>query len=125
MDERRVLVADDDPGTRELVRVSLAFGRFAVVEAGDGLEALAQARAQPFDLVLLDVMMPKSDGLSTCRALKTDPATANVLVVLLTGVVTEEVRRRAAEAGADAFLAKPFSPRALLERVESLLAAQL
>jgi CheY-like chemotaxis protein len=125
MPERRVLVADDDPGTRELVRISLGFGHFSVVEAVDGAEALELARSQPFDLVLLDVMMPKSDGLSTCRELKADPATTDVPIVLLTGVVTDEVRRRAVEAGAEAFLAKPFSPKALLDRVESLLADQI
>jgi CheY-like chemotaxis protein len=118
---RTVLVADDDDDVRGLVVLTLARGALTVVEATDGAGALALARRLRPDLALLDVLMPGPDGIDVCRALKADPATAAMPVVVLTAEAQPDVRARAQAAGADAYLTKPFSPAALLALVRDLL----
>lgn len=107
----RVLVADDEPGTRGLMAEMLTHSGFDVVQARDGIEALARAREAPPDVALLDVMMPGLDGRQVCRRLRGDPALAHVSVVLHSSADEDAVDWRGA--GADAFLAKPFSLREL------------
>ena len=115
-----ILVADDNGDVRALVALVLApAGR--VLEAADGDAALALARLRRPDLAVLDVQMPGPSGIDVCRALKADPATAGMPVVILTAEGTPEVQERALAAGADAFVAKPFSPAALLALVRQLL----
>jgi CheY-like chemotaxis protein len=115
MSKRTVLLADDDAALRRLVGVTLGRDRFALLTAGDGEEALAVARTQRPETILLDVNMPRLDGLEVCRALKADPATAHIKILILTGNGSEADRQEALAAGADGYLAKPFSPIALLE----------
>jgi CheY-like chemotaxis protein len=122
MDARgTVLVADDHDQVRQLIVLVLARAALAAVEARDGDAALALARRLRPDLVLLDAVMPGRDGVAVCAALKADPVTAAVPVVLLTGQSDPQVRERAAAAGADGFLTKPFSPAALVALVRELL----
>jgi CheY-like chemotaxis protein len=116
---RTVLVAEDLDDVRELVVLTLARAALVVLEAADGDAALALARSARPDLVLLDVLMPGTDGIAVCRALKADPATAATPVVLLTS--QHDLEARVAEASADAYLTKPFSPAALLRLVQELL----
>jgi cyclic di-GMP phosphodiesterase len=114
----RVLVVDDDPGLRALVRTSFEVAHIEVEEA-DGATAAAKVMAirRP-DVIVLDVAMPGIDGITFCRNLKADPFTREIPVVLLTG---DSVIASAGEAaGADAFLSKPFSPLALLDAIEGL-----
>jgi response regulator RpfG family c-di-GMP phosphodiesterase len=114
----RVLVVDDDPGLRALLRASFEVAHIEVEEA-DGAAAAAKAMAirRP-DVIVLDVAMPGIDGITFCRNLKADPFTREIPVVLLTG---DSVSAAAGEAaGADAFLSKPFSPLALLAAIEGL-----
>jgi two-component system, OmpR family, alkaline phosphatase synthesis response regulator PhoP len=118
---RTVLVADDDDAVRGLIALALARGALAVVQAGDGDEALALARGVRPALAVLDVQMPGRDGIAVCRALKGDLLTAATPVVVLTAETGPEVRERALAAGADAFLTKPSSPAALLALVRDLL----
>jgi CheY-like chemotaxis protein len=118
---RTVLVADDDDAVRGLIALALARGALAVVQARDGDEALASARRVRPDLAVLDVQMPGHDGIEVCHALKADPATAGMPVVVLTAEAQPDVRERALAAGADAYLTKPFSPAALLALVRQLL----
>jgi CheY-like chemotaxis protein len=118
---RTVLVADDHAEVRLLVSLALARGALAVVEAGDGDAALALARRVRPTLAVLDVQMPGPDGIEVCRALKTDPRTAAAPVIILTAGAAPEVQERALAAGADAFVAKPFSPAALRALVRQLL----
>jgi CheY-like chemotaxis protein len=113
--KRTVLLADDDAALRRLVGVTLGQDRFALLMAGDGEEALAVARAERPETILLDVNMPRLNGLEVCRALKADPATAHIKILILTGNGSDADRREALAAGADGYLAKPFSPIALLE----------
>lgn len=118
----RVLLADDDSGLRRLVSATLGSADFELLQAIDGEEALQLARSSSPDLVLLDVNMPRLDGFEVCRALKRDPATADIKVVMLTARGAETDRARAREAGADDYFVKPFSPVQLLNRVYALLA---
>ena len=119
---RKVLLADDEEGILALVVATLKNeDRYHVLVARDGQEALMIARQEKPDLVMLDILMPRMDGDEVCRALKADPATAQITVVLLTALDQEVAWRRGLEAGANDYLTKPFSPTALLEKVEEIL----
>ena len=119
--KRRVLLADDDPGLRRLICTTLGTTDFDLMEATNGEEALSMAREQHPDLVLLDVNMPLMNGFDVCQALKSEPATANIKVVMLTARHAEVDRARGREVGADEYVSKPFSPVQLLNRVYALL----
>lgn len=114
-----VLVADDEPSNRTLLRQVLARGDYRVREAEDGFAALRCAREERPDAVLLDVMMPGMDGFQVCRTLKADPELAAVPVVLVTSLDGREDRLQGVEAGADDFLVKPIDPREVLFRVRN------
>jgi len=116
----RILIVDDLPSNRMLVRAKLAAAYYDVIEAPDGETAIEIARAEGPDLILLDVVMPGIDGFETCRTLKSDPATMHIPVVMLTALDKRADRLRGLEAGADDFLSKPFDDTALLSRVEGL-----
>jgi two-component system, OmpR family, response regulator MprA len=115
----RVLVVDDDPAVRDSLRRSLAFNGYEVDVAADGEEALLRLGSQRPDAVVLDVMMPRLDGLATCRALRA--AGDDVPVLMLTA--RDEVSDRVAglDAGADDYLPKPFALEELLARLRALL----
>jgi len=118
-----ILVVDDEPSVRAMVLAAIRVrgSRFRVAEAGRGLEALATAREVRPDLVLLDVALPDRDGFWVCRELKGDPETAHIPVVMLTAMGLPSDRDRAVEAGADGYIVKPFSPRALLAELDARL----
>ena len=104
----RILVVDDDPHVREVLRRMLTRDGYSVSTASDGVAALDAIASQPPDLVILDITMPRMDGFSVCRTIKANPATALIPVTMLTGRHSEEERRAGIEAGTDDFLAKPF-----------------
>ena len=112
----RVLVVDDEEGIRVLCRVNLELGGFAVTEACDGVEALAAVRAERPDVVFLDLMMPNMDGWETLAALRSDEATADLPVILLTARTSEEDQIRGWGAGIFDYMPKPFNPQVLVER---------
>ena len=114
----RVLVVDDDQTVREVVVSYLRAAGHDVPEAADGEAGLAAMDDEPADLVILDVMMPGMDGLEVCRRLRAD---SDVPVVLLTALGSEQDRVLGLELGADDYLTKPFSPRELVLRVDSIL----
>ncbi len=119
---KKILLADDEPAVRRLVTATLADeSRYLILEAGDGAEALALARSERPALLLLDANMPQPDGFEVCRALKADPDTQDIVVVMLTALAQTADRERGMAAGADGFFTKPFSPLALLEKVEEVL----
>lgn len=121
---RTVLVADDHGPARRLVALALA-QHALVLEARHGREALELARALEPDLVILDLSMAEGpSGIDTCRALRTDPATARMPVVICTASTRPEHAKACAEAGADAFLLKPYRTAALQALVLSLLPAR-
>jgi ribonuclease P protein subunit RPR2 len=119
----RLLVVDDDPSTRALLRTTFEVADFDVEEASDARSARASIRARAPSVLVLDIAMPGLSGLAFCEELKADPATRSVSVVLLSGVA-EGTEENARAAGADAFLRKPFSPLALLTVVERLSGAE-
>jgi len=114
----RVLVVDDDHTVREVVVSYLRAHRHDVVEAADGESALRAMRETPADLVVLDLMLPGIDGLEVCRRLR---ATSEVPVIMLTALGSETDRVVGLERGADDYVTKPFSPRELALRVDSVL----
>jgi len=114
----RVLVVDDDVTVREVVVSYLRAGGHSVVEAADGADALRVMRAEPADLVVLDLMMPGIDGLEVCRRLR---AAGDVPIIMLTALGAEADRVVGLESGADDYVTKPFSPRELVLRVDALL----
>jgi len=118
---KKVLVVDDEMGVRRLLRQTLSHD-YAVFEAQDGEEAVNLAHSQQPDLILMDMMMPKMDGLTACRAIKQDQATMGIMVVMLTAI-GYELNRKLAEnmAGATAYLTKPFDAQELLKTVGRLL----
>ncbi|MBI2866584.1 MAG: response regulator [Chloroflexi bacterium] len=117
---KKVLLVDDDARVRRLMVATLGDG-YTLLEAADGLQGLGLARREQPDVVLLDVMMPGLDGFEVCRRLKADPATTEVAVIMLTGLDSDEDRARGEQAGAAAYLVKPFSPRALLDLLSKVL----
>jgi len=117
---QRILLADDNADMREYVRRLLS-QRWTVETVGDGSTALEAALAQPPDLVLSDVMMPGLDGFQLLRALRADPRTSAVPIVLLSARAGEEAAVEGLQAGADDYLIKPFSARELLARVSAHL----
>jgi len=118
---RKVLVVDDIDANRKALRLFLQPFGFQVIEASDGVEALERVRADPPDLILLDVMMPRKDGLEVCRELKADPVLRLIPVVFMTALDKTEDHIRALEAGGDDFLNKPFNRALLSARIRSLL----
>lgn len=120
----RILVVDDMPQNVKLLEQLLTLSDFEVFTASSGAEGLAQISANRPDLVLLDVVMPKMSGYEMCRAIRADPATALLPVVMVTALDPAEERVRGIEAGADDFLAKPINQSELLARVRSLLRIQ-
>jgi DNA-binding response OmpR family regulator len=120
----RVLVADDEDDIRGLVRLAVRrAGCTVVAEVADGTAALAAARDHLPDLAVLDVSMPGASGLEVCSALRADPATAAVRVLLLSAGASAEDVARGLAAGADSYLPKPFAVAGLAERVRELTAA--
>lgn len=120
----RILVVDDVATNRIVMKVKLAAACYTVEQAENGAAALAAARDKKPDLILLDVMMPDMSGVEVCRALKADPATADIPVVLITALADRNAKMEGLEAGADDFLTKPVEEVTLLARVRSLLRAR-
>lgn len=117
----RLLLVDDTPANLKYLEARLEAEYFDVATASDGMQAIALCNAEPFDIVLLDVMMPGMDGFETCRRLKRDPMTSHVPVIMVTALDQPADRVRGLEAGADDFLVKPIDETALLARVRSLV----
>ena len=116
-----ILVADDEGILRALVRETLSSVGYAVLEAADGDEAIELARSARPDLIVLDLMMPSRSGLEVLRELRADPELAATPVVMLTARTRAADREAAAAAGANRFLAKPFSPGELVRVVADVL----
>ncbi|NOK61660.1 MAG: response regulator transcription factor [Chloroflexi bacterium AL-W] len=121
MATRTILVVDDEPGIVTLARDYLERAGFRVLSAGDGVAGLRMARTEHPNLVVLDLMLPGMDGLDIVRALREDPATRTLPVIMLTARVEEADMLIGLELGADDYVTKPFSPRALVARVRAVL----
>jgi len=118
---KKILVIDDEPDLRELVRVNLDQGGYGVETASSGREALQALRRSTPDLVVLDLMLPDISGTELCRKIRSDPALADIPVIMLTAKASEVDRVVGFELGADDYVTKPFSPRELVLRISAVL----
>jgi CheY-like chemotaxis protein len=118
------LIADDDPLSRRLVQAILKKAGFATEFAANGEEVLACVAKRKPRVVVLDLMMPVQDGFTTLNRLRSNPAMADVAVVMLTARSNDDDERRCRAAGASAFLVKPFDPDTLAARVRELVIPQ-
>jgi two-component system alkaline phosphatase synthesis response regulator PhoP len=121
---RKVLIADDEPDIRELLRYNLAAEGFEVMEAKNGDEALDFSKKFNPDLILLDVMMPKKTGTEVCMLLRSQPQFKNTLIVMLTALSDDGSVIKGLETGADDYIGKPVSPKVLVTRIKALFRRQ-
>jgi len=117
----KILVVDDEIHILKIIDYKLRTAGYTVIVATDGLEGLEKARVERPDLILLDVMMPRMDGFQALEALKRDPTTKAIPVFMLTVKGKEMDRLRGLQMGIAAYITKPFSPNALLARIDETL----
>jgi DNA-binding response OmpR family regulator len=117
----RVLVVEDDPNIRDLVVLHLRLEGLTAATADDGEAALEMARAEPFDLIVLDLMLPGLDGITVCRAVRRDTQNRDTPILMLTARRDESDKVLGLESGADDYLTKPFGIREFIARVRALL----
>jgi two-component system alkaline phosphatase synthesis response regulator PhoP len=120
-ERKKVLVVDDEPGVRQLVSKILS-REYTVVEAKDGEEAINAVRSQSPRIVIMDMMMPKMDGLTACYTIKKDPATRGIPVIMLTAIDQELNKKLSTSVmGANKYMTKPFNAQELLATIRQLL----
>jgi len=118
---KKILIVDDHADIRRLIRLTLEFERYDIFEAADGKSALELATSNRPDVVLLDVMMPGAiDGLEVCRRIKADADLGNAKVIMLSARGQARDREAGLQAGADAYLVKPFSPLQLIDHLAAM-----
>jgi DNA-binding response OmpR family regulator len=123
-ESKKILLVDDDNALRQLYAVELTAKGFVVIEAGDGESGLVKAKSETPDLVLLDIMMPKLDGVAMLTRLKQDPETAKIPVVMLTNFGQENLVQQSFSAGAIDYLLKyKITPSEMAEKVDQVLSA--
>ena len=116
-----VLVVDDEPMTRNLLRLMLERAGFEISEAEDGLKALLMVAEQPPDVLLLDVMMPNMDGLTVCEKMRAKVETAVLPIILLSARTSPDAVKAGIDAGATRYLAKPISQKELIATIREVL----
>ncbi len=121
MDKKKILVVDDEPDVTDLVAYHLKARGFHVETLNDATASISKARGYHPDLLILDIMMPHLSGIQVCRILRTDNKLAKVPIIFLTAKAEPQDRIEGLESGADDYLSKPFSPKELVLRVESIL----
>ncbi len=114
---RRILVVEDQEDNRQILRDLLAHAGFDVIEVGDGEQALPAAIAHHPDVILMDIQLPLLDGYEATRRIKADPAVKHIPVIVVTSYALSGDEAKARDAGCDAYVAKPFSPKALLAKI--------
>jgi CheY-like chemotaxis protein len=120
--KKKVLIVDDEPNVRRLSRKILS-NTFDVVEAEDGKQAIEIANNQKPDVILMDMMMPKMDGLTACHAIKKDPTTKSIPVIMVTAIGFELNIKLSQQMGATGYVTKPFTPKDLLDKIAQVLQA--
>ena len=121
MTERTVLYVEDNEYNRKIVRQLLSRTPYRLIEAPDGETGVALAQDKLPELILMDVQLPKMSGLEATRVLKRDERTRHIPIIVITSFALSGDREKAAAAGADSYLAKPYSPRELLDLVNKYL----
>ena len=122
--KKKVLIVDDEPNVRRLSRTIL-INKFEIVEAEDGRQALEQVAAKKPDVILMDLMMPKMDGLTACHIIKNDPLTKAIPIIMVTAIGFELNIRLSQQMGANGYVTKPFLPQELLDKIVAVLANPL
>jgi two-component system cell cycle response regulator DivK len=119
---KRILVIEDTEDNRRILRDLLTAAGYDIIEAADGATGVAMAASESPDLILMDIQLPIIDGYEATRRIKADPATQHIPIVAVTSyaLAGDEIKTR--EAGCDGYIAKPYSPRHLLERVREFIA---
>ena len=120
IDKRKILIVDDEPNVRQLVRRMLN-RKFIVLEAEDGRQAIDIACTQKPDLILMDIKMPKMDGYTSCYVIKQEPTTRSIPVLMLTAIDQRLNVKFSQQIGADGYITKPFTSRALFENIAQFL----
>ena len=119
---KRILVVEDQPDNRQIIRDMLADTGYEIAEAENGEEALAAITKQRPDLILMDIQLPIMDGYAATRRIKTDPALKSIPVIAVTSYALSGEEKKAREAGCDDYVPKPYSPRQLLAKIRQYLA---
>ena len=122
---KTILVVEDQEDNRQILRDLLASSGFLMIEAHDGQQALAMARSQRPDLILMDIQLPVVDGYEATRSIKRDPELKHIPVIAVTSYALSGDEERAREAGCDAYVAKPYSTRHLLAKIGQFLEGPL
>jgi CheY-like chemotaxis protein len=120
--KKKALIVDDEPNVRRLLHTILS-KTFEVIEAEDGRQAIEMTNTQKPDVVLMDMMMPKMDGLTACHMIKNDPATKSIPVIMVTAIGFELNIKLSQQMGASGYITKPFSSEELLDKIAQVLAA--
>jgi two-component system alkaline phosphatase synthesis response regulator PhoP len=121
MSKGKILVVDDEIYIVHILDFSLGMEGYEVVTALDGEQALEKVKSEKPDLIVLDIMMPKLDGYEVCKSIKSNSATQNIPVILLSAKGRNVDQKMGFDVGADDYITKPFSPRKLVERINQLL----
>ncbi|WP_290795254.1 response regulator [Flavihumibacter sp. UBA7668] len=118
--EKKILIADDEPDILEIIQYNLQAEGYTVYTAKDGDEALMRAKQIKPDLIILDIMMPKKNGVEVCEILRSQPAYKETLIIFLTALSDESSQLKGLDTGADDYVNKPISPKLLTSRVNAL-----
>jgi len=121
LSKQKILIVDDEPDILELIEYNLKKEGYQVYTARNGQEAVAEAKKSQPDLIVLDIMMPKMDGIEACRIMRTMPEFKNTFMVFLTARSEEYSEIAGFNVGADDYIAKPIKPRALVSRINAIL----
>ncbi len=121
MPAKKILVVDDEMHILRIVKYKLESAGYQVLTALNGTEALQLARDEKPALIFLDIMMPGINGYEVCSELKNDPATRDIIIIMLTAKGQESDKIKGLEVGVDEYITKPFSPQDLLDRTKDLL----
>ncbi len=119
-----ILIVDDQADTRHMLRMLLQFNGFQVNEAFDGVDALEKIQATKPDAMILDVMMPRMDGITLCKKLRSHPQTIDLPIIMLSGKTTVEAENEGLQAGANYYMFKPMAIQLLLKNINELLQPQ-
>ena len=118
---KKILIVEDTEDNRQILRDLLGMAGYTLVEAGDGAEGVAKAAEHRPDLILMDIQMPVMDGYEATRRIKADAALKSIPVVAVTSYALSGDEAKTREAGCDAYIAKPYSPRQMLAKVREIL----
>lgn len=121
MANKKILIVDDEAQLVDMVKMRLEANNYDVIVAYDGQEGLDKARKEKPDLIILDLMLPKMDGYKVCRMLKFDEKYKSIPIIMFTARAQEEDEKVSMEVGANAYVTKPFEPKALLDKIQELI----